>query len=256
MLNERTVELIQAGTDGELTMSEQSELEAALAQSAEARKFHEDMSRINQMIASLPDVEPPMGLTHRILDSIHLPAKSRFAALSSFFDRSWLAPASYGLAVAAGVLVAVGVVQMAPQSQDDMSSLVGTMVSEGPKASQPVSGELKIDLSQVQGHVKLKNSDQAWALEFDLSSESEVEVSVNMLDAGLEFGGFARQDGSLNLENIEVSAEKVTVSNQGDHQFVLFLRHNVSASSGLKGIGIAVSQGGKVVYQGLLESKG
>jgi len=256
MLNERTVELIQAGIDGELGENEQSELQVALECSAEARQFHADMARIDQLIASLPDVEPPAGLTRKILDRIHLPAKRRFAGLSAVFDRSWFAPASYGLAVAAGVLVAVGVVQMAPQDRADMSTLVGTMVSGGSDASQPVTGELNFELTQLQGQVTLKKTDEALALEFDLRSQEEVKISVDILDSGLEFGGFARQDGSVSLENIEVSEKAVTVSNRGDHQFVLFLRHGAHSGTDLKGIGIAVSQAGTVVYRGRLESRG
>lgn len=256
MLNERTVELIQAGIDGELDQGEQTELQAALDESAEARQFQADMARIDQLIASLPEVEPPRGLTRRILDTIHLPSKRRFAGVSAWFDRSWFAPASYGLAVAAGVLVAVGVVQVAPQGQGDMSQLVGTMVRGDTDAPQTAAGELNIDLTQLQGQVTLKATDEAVALEFDLRSPENVEISVETRGSGLEFGGFARQDESEGLENIEVSGKAVTVSNRGDHQFVVFLRRGEGSVTGDTGIDIAVSQGGSVVYRGKLESRG
>ncbi|MGH8034987.1 MAG: hypothetical protein ACREO9_07170, partial [Lysobacterales bacterium] len=177
MLNERTAGLIHAGIDGELTESEQAELDGALAQSAEARQFQIELARIDQMIASLPEIEPPVGLTRRILNSIHLPERTRFAGWSVLFTKAWFAPASYGLAVAAGVLLAVGVVQMAPQGQEDIRHLVGTMVHDGHDVPQPVLGELDIDLDLVSGQIRLKNAAQAWVLEFDLQSQDAVEIS-------------------------------------------------------------------------------
>ena len=256
MLNERTTDLIHASIDGELTGDEHTELRIALEQSAEAQKFQADMVRIDQMIASLPEVEPPAGLTRRILDSIHLPSKSRFEGWSVLFGKGWFTPASYGLAVAAGVLVAVGVVQMSSPSQGDVRNLVGTMVRDGNDVFQPVSGELVIDLAMLQGQVRLKNTDQAWALEFDLQSQDAVEISVDTLESGLEFDGFARQDGSAGLENVEVSEQTARVINKGDHRFVLFLRHKALTENHLPGIGVAVSHGGAVIYQGQLESRG
>ena len=247
-LNERITELIQADIDGELAVADRNELATVLESSAEARSFRDEMSRVAKLMADTPDVDPPWGLRRRILDSIELPVR---AGLSG-----WLKPASYGLAVAAGVLLAVGVSQLKSPGTEDMSSLVGTMVSQGQDLPHASSSKLAIDLAPVRGQVQLKNLDTAWALEFDLQSEEAVELAIDLSGSGLSFGGYAGQDDNAGIKNFEVSGEKVRMTNQGSHQFVLFLRGVPESSDGSQQIGIAVNHQGETVYRGLLESRG
>lgn len=252
MLSERTAELIQASIDGELAGDRESELAAALEHSAEARQFQVDMSRVGQMIADLPEVDPPAGLTRRILDNIELPVRSRLARWSADFASAWLKPTSYGLAVAAGVLIAVGVVYVTPQHPDDVRQLVGTMVRGGHDLPGAVSGELDIELAMLHGQIRWKDLDQAWALEFDLRSDDAVEIAIDTYGSSLEFGGFARQDGNSGLDAIEVSGSKLRVMNRGSHQFVLFLRDKAEAASGTQEIVVLVNHRGAEVYRGSL----
>ncbi len=248
-LDERIAELIQADTDGELAAVDRAELTAALENSAQAREFHDELTRVAKLMADVPDIDPPWGLRRRILDSIKLPARPGLSG--------WQRPASYGLAVAAGVLVAIGVAQMStPQGSEDMSSLVGTMVSQGHDLARPATSELAIDLAGVQGQVRMKSLNLAWALEFDLKSEDAVEVAIDLAGSGLSFGGYANQDENAGVDNMEISEGKVRMTNQGSHQFVLFLRRAPEASDGPQEIGIVVNRLGETVYRGLLESGG
>jgi len=247
-INERIAELIQADIDGDLAVADRAELTAALESSAEAREFRHEMVRLAKLMTDAPDLDPPWGLRRRIVDSIKLPARSRLSA--------WIKPASYGLAVAAGVLVAVGVAHIKPSGSQDMSSLVGTMVSQSHGLPSSVSGELAIDASAVHGQVVLKNLDSAWAVEFDLQSTDEVEVAIDLDGTGLSFGGYAGQDENAGVKNFEVLGEKVRVTNQGSHQFVLFLRRAPQGVDGQQKIGIAINHQGETVYKGLLASRG
>jgi hypothetical protein len=247
-IDERLAELIQADIDGELPAADRAELTAALERSAAARGFHDELTRMSKLLADTPDVEPPWGLRQRILDNIKLPERSWLSG--------WLTPASYGLAVAAGVLLAVGVTQVTPQGSEDMSSLVGTMVSRGHELPGSAASELSIDIAEVQGKVRLTSLDLAWAVEFDLQSADTVEVAIDLGDTGLSFGGYAGRDENAGVKNLEVSGEKVRVTNQGSHQFVLFLRRVPESSDGSQEIGIAVNQRGETVFRGLLESRG
>ena len=245
---ERIAELIQADVDGELAAEDRAELSLALEDSAEAREFHDEMTRLARLMADTPDLDPPWGLRRRILDNAILPARPHLSR--------WLRPASYGVAIAAGVLIAVGVTQMTPQTPQDMSSLVGTMVSQGQDLSRPPTSELIIDVESVQGKVRLKDLDLAWAVEFDLKSEDAVEIVIDLGETELSFGGYANRDEHTRNENFEVSEGKVWMTNDGSHQFVLFLRRVPEGNKGSQEIGIAINQRGETVYQGLLESRG
>ena len=245
---ERIAELIQADIDGELAADDRAELDSALESSAETRKFHDEMARLAKLMADVKDLDPPWGLRRRIIDNVKLPPRPVWSR--------WARPASYGLAVAAGVLMAVGVTQISPQGSTDMSSLVGTMVSRGAELSRPSSSELSIDVEAVQGQVLLKDLDSAWAVEFELNSNDDVEIAIDFGKAGLSFGGYANRDGSSKNENLEVSEGKVTMTNNGSHQFVLFLRRVPESSEGSQMIGITVSHQGEAIFDGLLESRG
>lgn len=250
-INERIAELIQADIDGDLPAAEHAELTAALEGSAEARKFRDEMMRLAKLMADAPDMDPPWGLRRRILDSIKLPVRSGLSG--------WLRPASYALAVAAGVLIAVGVAQMTrltPQGSEDMSSLVGTMVSQAHDLPRTATSQLAINAPEVHGQVRLKNLDSAWVVEFDLQSTDAVDVAIDLGGTGLSFGGYAGQDENAGIKNFEVSGEKVRMTNQGSHQFVLFLRRAPENSDGSQEIGIAINHQGETVYKGLLESRG
>jgi hypothetical protein len=246
MLDSRIAELVQADVDGELSVEHRAELNAALESSSEARQFHDEMSRVAGLLTDASDLDPPWGLRRRILDNVNLPAKPWLSG--------WQAPASYGLAMAAGVLMAVGVSQVTPRGSEDMSSLVGTMVSQGHDISTPATSSLAIDLAEVQGQVHLKQISQAWAVEFDLQSTDAVEVSVDLDGTGLSFGGYAGQDENAGTRNFQVHGEKVRVTNQGSHQFVLFLRSAPESSNGSQEIGVAINHRGNMVDRGLLES--
>jgi anti-sigma factor RsiW len=248
MLDERIAELIQADVDGELTASERDELEAVLKQSAEARRFREEMLQVARLMAELPLVNPPPGLTRRILDRIELPSRTRWLVAST----TWFRPASYGLALAAGVLIAVGIDQATPTGPADIQNLVGSMVRQGKELPQLATGRLDIGSPGVEGRVLLKAlDDDAWAMEFAIDSAMPVELTVELAAAGLRFGGFANP--STGVEVIEVSGGEVRIMTEGYHQFAVFLRRSEGSQSVVQGIGIAMSKQGENIFQGSLE---
>lgn len=248
--DERIAELIQADIDGELAMEDRAELNSVLESSSEAREFHDEMTRLAGFLSKTPDLDPPWGLRRRILDNIKLPVHPQRSR--------WLRPATYGLAVAASVLIAVGVTEMAPTTSQDMSSLVGTMVSQKPdlSVSKSPGNDLVIDVEALKGRVRLKEVDSSWAIEFDLQSEDAVEIALDLGKTGLSFGGYADYDENSSYEKFEVSDGKVRMTNDGSHQFVLFLRRVPGSSEDSQEIGITINHQGETVYEGLLESRG
>lgn len=246
MLDERLAELIQADIDGELGAEQRAEVSRALEASEEARVYHSEMLRVARLMAETPDQDPPFGMRKRILDSIELPAAGT----------SWFRPASYGFAMAAGVLLAVGVISIAPMGDRDLGSLVGTMVNDGQDISNQAEDGLTIDLAEINGQVWLKDLDHAWAVEFELESEMPVDVMVDLNDTGMRFGGYADQAGYQGEEVLKVSGGEVRVVNQGTRHFVLFLRNIPEQKVNPQEIGIAVILQGENIYQGYLQSGG
>jgi hypothetical protein len=248
MLSERIAELIQADVDGALDPSDRDELQTALEHSEVARAFRIEMQKLAGILESLPDLEPPMGLSRRILDSIELPAPRQVP----LWLKNWLRPVSYGFAVAAGMLMAVGMVKLMPLADSDMSSLVGSMVKQGAGITDVLPdsalGQLGVDLDAVQGSILLKDLDGALALQFDLDSSEPVEVAVDLGHSGLEFGGIAQDTSGLAM--FKVSGGNLRVMNEGTQKYVVFLKHSVSTNASDKKLGVKISQDKLTVFEG------
>ena len=247
-LDKRIAELIQAEVDGELTARDRETLEEALRSDPQAQEFMDEMQLVAKLMNELPDVEPPQRLRRNILDSIELPSSSAIIKGPA----SWFKPSSYGLAMAAGVLIAVGVDKITPDKQANLNNLVGTMVNRTADLIQDPSSELDIENDNVNGQIKLKNMNEAWVIQFDLYSQDSIEVAVNLAGSSLSFGGFADEDSSI--DHFEVSEGKVRLMNQGDHQFVLFLRNQPKGEGVRQEIGVEVSHLGETIYSGSLGS--
>lgn len=250
MLNERITDLIQADVDGELADHDRAELSRELLQSQEARKFRDDMIRINGLMASIPSLDPPTGLQHKIINAIKLPTRGNFSARTS----EWPKFASYGLALAAGVVMGIGLAQVSPRETQDLSAVVGTMMSQ-PDSQQGSAGRtLAVSLDYVQGNITRSYLGQTIALEFDLKSVEPVEITVDLSGTGMRFGGFADQDTASAVEKFEVSDGKVHLLSQGNPQYVLFLRDEPEGTARAQDIGISLAQHGTSIYQGQLDS--
>jgi len=250
MLSERITDLIQADVDGELHDHDRAELSRELLQSPEARKFREDMIRINELMAAIPSLDPPAGLQQKIISAIKLPRRGPLSARSS----RWFQPASYGLSLAAGLLMGIGVAQVSPKETQDLSSVVGTMMSQ-PESQQDFAGEtLAVSLDYVQGSIKRSYLDQTIALEFDLESVEPVDITIDLRGTGMRFGGFADQQLSPAIEEFDVSNEKVHLLSTGSQQYVLFLRKGLEGATDSQDIGISLAQHGTNIYQGQLDS--
>ncbi len=243
-LSERIAELVQADVDGFIDESDRAELDAALEVSADARAFRQETLQLTNILAAVPELDPPTGLHGRILDSIELPSARQLPIwLTGLFQ-----PISYGMAVAAGMVIMVGVLNFLPLNDDEMTNLVGAMVQEGDGLPSTSQGQLGVDLETVQGTILLKNLGGAMALQFDIVSAEPVKIGVNLGESGLEFGGFANDAGGV--REIEVSGGNVQVTNQGTHQFVVFLRPIDGVDTGARNLEVSISQNELRIFKG------
>jgi len=259
MLNERTIYLINAEIDGELAPAEREELDDILKSSDEARAMKAEFLRLTNLLDSQPDQQPPEGLAKMIVDEVKLPA----AKSSLLFDR-WLSyirhPAATGLAFAAGLLMAVVFYQAAPQHvvNPDTANMVGTMIANSQDHSVIPDDSLLLQASGLSGSVTLQNREDVYILNFDLTSEQQIEVEVAFAEAGLDFGGLAHtvSGGNKAGESYEISGGTLRVVNQGSHQFYLLLRQPEGLGSGPHVIGIEVNRSGENILAGLLRFEG
>jgi len=250
MLNEHNADLIQAGIDGELSGEAREEFLDLLRNSEDARLFHEEMQRLAKLLSEVPQVEPPPGLNARIMDSVKLPSSFSLPE----WLRNWWQPTSYGLAVAAGALLSLGLVRMVPGDVDHIPDLVGSMMAQDSLSVTRTASRLGIDIQGVKGSVRHKNLEFSQALQFQLQSNDPIEVELVLQGTGYQFGGFA--DDPNGVTAFEISGGNVHVQNEGLNQFVVFLRKNAGVESGARALEVIIRQSDRQVYKGSIIVEG
>lgn len=254
MLTERALQLINAELDKELGPGEREELDAILESSADARAMRAELQKLGNLLDAAPPMEPPPGLTNRILDQLVGPAKrrSRFSLADLFTS---FQPATAGFGFAAGLLVAVAVYEFSSVSgpKHDTASMVGTLIAARQETPAGRIDAISVDASGLAGEIVLRGDDELLMLDFDIDSTGKTEIQVALDEAGLEFGGIALT-GSASGENgsYEVSGGTLRLVNQGRRAFTVFLTRPVKDSTGGREIRIGISSGGEYTYSGVL----
>jgi len=223
MLDERTLNLINADVDGELALAEQQELDSILETSAEARAMRAEMLRLSNLLDSVPKQAPPDGLSSQILRQL---APRRMFSLAGLFGS--FQPVTAGLAFAAGLLMAVGYYEMSPQEMGstDTASMVGTMVGGQKTGLNLLKNNLYFTSDDFSGSVSLNENNGLYVLSFDLDSKDRQEIKVGLDQTGLSFGGFAETPGKSDkvMDSVILSGGTLRVVSQGQQQFTVFLR--------------------------------
>ena len=254
MVDERTLDLINADVDGELTPEQSQELDAILEASADARAMRAELLRLTNLLDNQPAVNPPADLAQNILQQIKWPEPAGSFSLAGLF--SSFQPATAGLAFAAGLLATVSFYELAPDNSPgiDTAGMVGTMVANPENRGTDLADSLSFSEPGVTGSVSLQAGKDVFALEFNLDSSEEVEIEVAFAEAGLGFGGIAHAviDHKAADESYEVSGGTLRVVNQGRQSFTVFLLNAASDGRGSKEIDIVVSSGEARVIAGVL----
>jgi hypothetical protein len=228
MLEERTLNLINADLDGELSPAEKEELNTILEASPDARAMKAELQKLNNLLEAVPDLPPPPGLAEQILNRL-APAGSRATfSLSRLFGS--FQPASAGLAFAAGLLMAVGFYELSPQAVGpvDTAGMVGTMVANDAGERMLLENDVAFKGDGYSGKLSLRDVDGIYVLDLDLESLERTEIAVGLEGTGLAFSGFARSDAQsvAALDTVAISGGTLRVVNQGRQHFTVFLRQN------------------------------
>jgi anti-sigma factor RsiW len=254
MLDERTLDLINAGIDGELSPEESRQLDAILDSSAEARAMRAELLKLSNLLDSQPAVQPPADLSNRILHQIQPQTQKKEFSLASFIAS--FQPATAGAAFAAGLLATVAFYEISPSGGTglDTSGMVGTMLADPDSVRTDQADSISFDGLGVTGKVTLQTANEVFALEFDFDSKTPVEVEIAFAEAGLGFGGIAHAViGSDEAEkSYELSGGTLRVVNQGRQAFTVFLLGVASDGGDGRKIDVVVSSEGARVFAGTL----
>lgn len=228
-LTQHTIDLINADIDGETSAAEKRELEAVLAASGEARAHYAELSELCNAMDSVEAVAPPAFLRHSILQmtaSIRPHLGPRFSA------RRFLSAPAFRLvgAFAAGIVLGFGILSIStlPTTEfDDLTGLVGTMADGG--AGPTNKNTVNIDHNDLSGTVSVHRSDQLLIVDFDLASQTPIDIVTDFPVKDVWFTGFAQQESS----GTAVAAEpgRVTLRAEGRRRYALYLHDATGAET-------------------------
>ena len=226
-LEQRIVDLLNGSIDGEISAAEQDELDSLLASSPDVRKFYKELRAVTRILDELPELEPPQYLQETIEKQVRLPVEGHTntdkpGLFGGLLSANWLRT---GVALAAGVVLTVGVYEMGsePITNGDSTSMVGTMANRDQADLQgALLDSIQLDTEQLKGRVELRGKDNLFTLQVQLDSDGPAEVVVNFGGRGLEFEGVSRLH---NLENtVSVVDGAFHYAGMGEQQYTLNLR--------------------------------
>jgi hypothetical protein len=238
-MDSRTIELIHGDIDGENSPDEQRELILRLEASAEARREHEQLRRLSELIDAEAVFEPPSELRAAILSRMARPVAP---VIPLRRPRTWLGAAAALAATAAGVALLLG---RAPQLPEiDPSVLAGTIGGSG--ADKGVVS-MQFDEGPISGAIRLHRSQGAYAIEIDLAAARPVAIVAGTAGAALGLEGFVRIDGEP--DELEEADGRVRMLHRGSQHYAVVLRSDGSAPLALD---LAIYEGDQLIRQGHL----
>lgn len=248
MNDQRSIELIHAELDGEISAEERDELKARLDADPALQALREELRALSRTLGRVQPVEPPPGLRARILAAVRPPP--RRSILASLLP-NWPAPVMlrYGMAAAFGAAVAAVALQLGtlqPSGETDVRDLVGTISRYQTPAAPDQS--ISLDSRGISGSVATSSQGGLVVLDFDLSASRPTEIVADYSRAGLQFSGFAQfEDATARLD---AGGGRIGFMQQTDHRYAVFFSP-VGPESGA--IELRFLADGRLIHQETLE---
>lgn len=225
----RAQELVNASIDGEISRTDQDELDRLLISSDSVRNLNSEMREITDILDKLPQAEPPLYLQESIERQVRLPVqgKTDVKGPMRWLSAVWLRT---GVALAAGVILTVGIFEMGsePITDRDASSMAGTMVKGGPSDQRgELLDSIYLNGAKLNGLVEIRNKDDLFTLDVQLSSAGPSEVVVNFAGRGLEFDGVTSMQDPT--EDVSVKDGSINLLSRGEQHYTVRLKRTSEA---------------------------
>lgn len=254
MIDEKTLELIHGEIDGENSETQSEDLRRHLETSPEARELLTEMRQLRGAFDSIRPADPPPGLREAILSSL-APAKEQ-GFLAGFLQGvigALQSPATmrYGGAFALGIVATMIAGQIGTPrggADLDISQLTGTMARHEALPVASAGEVVQLDLDEVSGSVSLHPSGSMLVIQFDLESRQPVEIVAGYQGSDVGFNGFIQVGNEVSAE---VSDGRVTMTNEGEHSFAVFLGNRKQAATT---VDLKFFAGGELIHEDKLQS--
>jgi len=231
--DQHVLDLLNGSIDGELSTAEQAELDGLLAGSARVRDLNRELRTLTDTLDGVPEKQPPEYLHNAIINQVRLPVAADIKAQKPGLFSRWLAAPwmRTGLALAAGVLMTVGIYQTGSEnlSPEDDSRMTGTVVT---KPAGLLLDSTRFQSSAMNGNAELRSKGGLLSIDIHLESDGEALFSLGFAGQGLEL---VSVNGLNNPEvDVAVSDDSVEVTGSGTQHYELLLRSTAESAANLE----------------------
>ena len=224
--------LINSSIDGEISASEQDELDGLLITSPDVRSLNDELRTVARILGEVPELDPPEYLQDSIERQVRLPVRGHTGSKGpGLWGAGWLSANWFrtGLAMAAAVVLTFGVYEMGsePITAHDSKRMVGTMANSLP-ADQPgtLLDSIQLNTAKLSGMVELRDKDEFFMLDLQLISDEPTEVVIDFAGRGLEIDGVSGK--SVGYDTVSVVDGSIHLASKGEEPFTVRLRHTSS----------------------------
>lgn len=222
-IDQHVLDLLNGSVDGELNTAEKTELDALLTGSARLRDLHAELTAVAGTLDEVPEREFPEYLHHTIVSQVRLPQSARTQDQASGLFSQWLtAPwMRVGLAMAAGVMLTVGIYQAGSEnlSPGDTVRMTGTVVKN---PAGVLLDSTSFSTGALNGKVELHSENDLLTIKVSLESDGIMLVNLDFSGQDLEYAGV---NGVQNqADDIVLADGSISVKSSGTQQYELLLR--------------------------------
>lgn len=257
-VDQHVLDLLNGSLDDELSVSERAELDTLLAGSARVRDLNNELRALADTLDGVPEQHPPGYLHNAIISQVRLPVSADLPGQKSGLFRQWLAAPwmRTGLALAAGVLMTVGIYQTGSEnlSPEDVSRMTGTVMKN---PAGVLLDSTRFHSSAMNGVAELRAKNGLLSIDIHLESDGEALFSLGFSGQSLEL---VSVNGLNNPEvDVAVSDDSVKVTGSGTQHYELLLRSTAVSAANLAGnqpgpIALEFFAGSELVHAAELDS--
>jgi hypothetical protein len=234
MIDEKIEAMVHEAIDGEASSEDRARLQEILEKDPEIRAYFEDMKILTGTLSRIRLEEPPPSVKAGVLRFVEAqktnragtephprPAAARmpwYREMGAAFGRrpAWAG----GILFASGLAIGAAVFSLQSRSPVlDTGTLTGSMTPAG-GGFQRVT-ERSIDFEGVKGSVLTGISPEGHAIQFELRSDRETEVSVGFAGRPQAFRGFFQEKPAAGLVTFDPG--RLLIHHRGENRYLLML---------------------------------
>jgi hypothetical protein len=230
MIESKFIDWMNMELDGVLPERDREELRSYLSSHAEAATFYEGLRATVDAVNVVEFVDPPTGLSERILDAVPFAARRRQKSsrgVPAWWEKWSVMPriryaAVFVFGIVFGVLVYSAIdTNVARRGEElDITDYLGAMSHTTTADRFGQTGTFGVDLDGVRGGVSLHESDDTLLAEVALDVSEEIDWVVEYAAKDVSFHGYRSYGGGAG--GVVAGKTQMRVHQSGDARYLLF----------------------------------